>query len=259
MNRARKALLTLLGERQYLSLLAHAFQPVLSAGLLDSGYQDIYFLKEFIRPGDICADIGAHLGYYTLPLSRLVKPTGRVIAVEPMSKFFTTLERLVREKKLGNVHLVRSAVGGEGPSVDMGIPEINRSKKFAYARVIDPKAQLAFVETEKVQNQSGDEIFAGLERLDFVKCDVEGLEVAVVRSMIQTLARLRPIILCEVAGKTERIRLFEMLQSLGYQTYFLQTKRLHAMDVYSEMDPIAHNHYFIPTGHIQRFRYLLAD
>jgi FkbM family methyltransferase len=259
MNRAKTALLTLLGEKRYLSLLAHSFPPLYATGLLDSGYQDIYFLQEFIHPADVCADIGAHLGYYTLPLSRLVQSTGRVIAVEPMSKFFTTLEGLVRARKLRNVQLVRSAVGGAGPWVDMGIPEINRSKKFAYARVIEPNAYLEFVETEKVQNQSGDEIFASLNRLDFVKCDVEGLEVAVVQSMMQTIRRLRPMLLCEVASKAERIGLFDLLEPLGYRTYYLRQKRLYGMDVYGPMDPIAHNHYFIPPGHLDRFKGVLAN
>ncbi|HEY1214671.1 MAG TPA: hypothetical protein VGE93_13655, partial [Bryobacteraceae bacterium] len=58
----RKILLSTLGEKKYLSLLSNAFQWLYPTGMLGKEYQDIYFLKKFIRPGDGCIDIGAHLG-----------------------------------------------------------------------------------------------------------------------------------------------------------------------------------------------------
>ncbi|HEY4875051.1 MAG TPA: hypothetical protein VIH86_05730, partial [Puia sp.] len=73
MNSIKKFLLSLLGEKKYLALLASSFQKIFKTGLAGVDYQDVYFLKEFIREGNYCVDIGAHLGYYTLELSRLVK------------------------------------------------------------------------------------------------------------------------------------------------------------------------------------------
>ena len=47
--------------------------------------------------------------------------------------------------------------------------------------------------------------------VDFIKCDVEGLEVAVFRSFLEIIRKHRPIILCELGDPQERKRLLELL------------------------------------------------
>jgi FkbM family methyltransferase len=258
MNSIKKFLLSLLGEKKYLALLASSFQKIFKAGVAGIDYQDIYFLKEFIQEGNYCVDIGAHLGYYTLELSRLVRSTGKIFAVEPMSKFHNTLQKLLHKKNISNVTLYQMALGGEGEYVEMGIPKVGAMKKFAYARVIQSHVNLEYVESEKVKNASGDELFKQLPRLDFIKCDVEGLEVSVFSSMMGTLSVHHPVLLCELADKNERIKLFEMISALGYKCYLLRNKRLHLLDVYSIETAVSHNHYFIPEKNLERFKHLIS-
>src|ERR1700731_5429955 len=114
MDGLKKILLTLLGEKGYLSFLAASFQRLYKTGRLGRDYQDIYFLKEIIEEGDFCADIGAHLGYYTIEMSRLVKDKGKVFAIEPMTKFQVTLQNLIKKYKIKNVEVFQVALGGEG-------------------------------------------------------------------------------------------------------------------------------------------------
>jgi FkbM family methyltransferase len=258
MNSIKKFLLSLLGEKKYLALLASSFQKIFKTGLAGVDYQDVYFLKEFIREGNYCVDIGAHLGYYTLELSRLVKSPGKIFAVEPMSKFHNTLQNLLRKKNISNVTLYQMALGGEGDYVEMGIPKVGAMKKFAYARVIQSHVNLEYVESEKVKNSSGDALFKQLPRLDFIKCDVEGLEVPVFTSFMETLKIHRPVLLCELADKNERIKLLEMISPLGYKCYLLRNKKLHLLDVYSNETAVSHNHYFIPGKSLERFEHLIS-
>src|SRR5580698_1351194 len=136
MNRIRKILIDLLGEKTYLALLASSFQRFYKAHLLGVTYQDIYFLKNIIAQGDYCVDIGAHLGYYTIEMSRLVKSSGKVYAVEPMSKFQETLSGLLRKNRISNVVLCQVALGGGADFVDMGIPRVGNLKKYGYSRVM---------------------------------------------------------------------------------------------------------------------------
>jgi FkbM family methyltransferase len=254
MRNFRKMLLSLLGEKRYLSLLASSFQKLYKTGKLGVDYQDIYFLKSIIREGNYCVDIGAHLGYYTMELSRLVKDSGRVFAVEPMSKFNQTLQGMLRKKNIRNVEVYQVAMGGDSEFVEMGIPELNSVKKFAYARVIASSTFLNYVESEKIKNESGDHLFLNLPRLDFIKCDVEGLEVKVSSSMMKTIAKHQPVLLCELAQKEERIKLFEMLSPFSYKVYFLENKMLRPMDVHADIQPVSHNHYFIPLSHQERLK-----
>jgi FkbM family methyltransferase len=252
----KKILLAILGEKRYLFLVANVFQRLYRIGALGKEYQDIYFLKKFIRSGDWCIDIGAHLGYFSLELSRLVKSQGKVFAVEPMSKFNRVLERLLAIYKIHNVTIYRVALGGKGEYVEMGIPEVDQSKKFAYARVMESSPGLQYIESEKVVNKSGDELFNELTRLDFVKCDVEGLEYPVFLSMMATLKTHHPILLCEFFDRNERIKLYELLLPLGYQVFQLDKHKWHALDVYAEGNIASQNYYFIPAGQRERLKHL---
>jgi hypothetical protein len=81
---------------------------------------------------------------------------------------------------------------------------------------------------------------------------VEGFEVPVFASMMKTIAKHRPVLLCELGDKNERIKLYEMLLPFSYEVYFLENKLLHQMDVYGDVKPISHNHYFIPAPHRER-------
>jgi FkbM family methyltransferase len=254
----RKILLSTLGEKKYLSLLSNSFQWLYPTGMLGKDYQDVYFLKKFVRPGDGCIDIGAHLGYFTIELSRLVGPDGKVFAVEPMSKFNRVLGKLIASRKAGNVTLYPVALGGDGEYVEMGIPEVGQNKKFAYARVKESSPTLQYVESEKVKNWQGDQLFKDIKKLDFVKCDVEGLEFKVMSSMISTIRTHQPILLNEFFDRAERIRLLELLQPMGYQLFKLEAGKWHPVDAYAEGSVISQNNYFIPPSRREQFKHLFA-
>jgi len=247
----KRVLINLLGEKSYLSLLAGTFQRLYPTGKLGLIYQDVYFLKHIIKKGDWCVEIGAHLGYYTLEISRLAGPTGKVIAIEPMPKFNEVLGGLLRRKRADNVNLLQVALGGEGEYVEMGIPQVGNNKLFAYARVMKADGPYEYFEAVKVKNESGDHLFRELSRLDFIKCDVEGLEVQVFSSMMETLRVHHPVILSELVNRDERIKFFEMVRPLGYEVFRLEKGRLRPLDVYGEVDPVSHNHYFIPAGRME--------
>lgn len=236
--------------------MSRAFQMLYPTGMLGKDYQDVYFLKKFIHPGDCCIDIGAHLGYFTMELSRRVGPEGKVFAVEPMSKFNRVLGKLLAAHRAQNVTLYPVALGGDGEYVEMGIPEVGKKKRFAYARVIESSPTLQYVESEKVKNWRGDDLFKDITRLDFVKCDVEGLEFKVMSSMISTIRRFQPVLLCEFFDRDERIKLFELLQPMGYRLYKLEAGKWYAIDVYAEGSVISQNNYFIPPARREQLKEL---
>ena len=84
---------------------------------------ELAFLERWLRPGDRMVDIGAFVGVFTLMGARLVGPTGRVDAFEPVH---TTHERLLRNIALNDyrwVHPQRAAVTDHSGVVSLGIPE----------------------------------------------------------------------------------------------------------------------------------------
>ena len=94
-------------------------------------------------------------------------------------------------------------------------------RRFAHARIKENNENLDFVRSEKVKNESGDNLFLDLPRLDYIKCDVEGFEYQVFASMLRTLEAHHPMLLCELFDRDLLIRFYELLQPLGYRAYTL--------------------------------------
>src|SRR5262245_60636536 len=146
----RKFLQKVLSEKQYLHLLATGFQRLYKTGRLGDEYQDVYFLKKMVHKGDVCIDIGAHLGYYTFQMSKLAGDKGGVYAIETVAKFHAVLQKLIERKHIKNITLHKVALGGTGDFVEIGIPRVNNQKKFGHARIRELSADLDYVESEKV-------------------------------------------------------------------------------------------------------------
>ncbi|HTJ11577.1 MAG TPA: FkbM family methyltransferase [Dinghuibacter sp.] len=240
----RETLLRILGEKRYLSTLSSTFQVLHRNGWLNkSFYRDVYFLREHIRPGDVCIDIGAHLGYYTFELSRLVGPSGSVYAVEPISKFNAVIEAHMGGRT--NIHLLKVALGGDSDTVEMGIPQVGARKRFAYAKIIEKTDDFNYVETERIRNEDPNTLFGNLPKIDFIKCDVEGFEVRLFTKMLPTVAKYRPRIVCELLSTVDRADLARLVAPLGYGCYALEGGRWHKIDAYSDVTYFPHNYYFL--------------
>src|SRR4029450_8092682 len=69
--------------------------------------------RRTLAPGDVCLDIGAHIGYYTLLAARLVGPEGHVHAFEPAPASFRRLRANRQLNRLHNGTLARRRSGGE--------------------------------------------------------------------------------------------------------------------------------------------------
>lgn len=255
MKLIKKFLLKILGERNYLFFLATCYQWLYRTGWLGEEYQDVYFLKKIVHRGDIAVDIGAHLGYYTFELSRLTGKDGKVIAIEPVSKFNSVIEKLAKNSP--NINLLKVALGGRGETVEIGIPLIQNQKRFGHARIKEMHEHMQYAETESVPNVNGDILLKDLPRLDFIKCDVEGAEVPVFTSLLQTIQKHTPIILCEIGDKIGRIKMYDMLNSSGYSPYMLKNGKLNLLDINTDNINISPNYYFIPANKLRSLKGLI--
>ncbi|WP_033441165.1 FkbM family methyltransferase [Saccharothrix sp. NRRL B-16314] len=163
-------------------------------------------LRDVVRPGDVCVDIGAALGLYTVSLSRLVGPHGTVHSVEPLVFAHPTLSYLLRPREAPNVvrHSVAlgAAEGQDVMSVPVrhGTPVTGRSFLTSGADGLGSNAEFADHLEVLVRTDTLDRFCAAnaIDRLDFVKADVEGAELRVLQGGSETIERLRPKLLLEI-------------------------------------------------------------
>lgn len=179
----------------------------------------VYHLPQLVRAGDTCIDIGANLGYYARTISRLAGPAGRVYAVEPVAPIRKVLSRNLR--RCGNTEIIPYALGTENKPITMANDSARETGYFGTGQnFVNDGGEKAAVEFT-AQMRRGSELFGKLERLDFVKCDIEGYEAVVMNEMRPLLEKFRPAVLIETGG-ANRPQIVALFTELGYRGYTLE-------------------------------------
>jgi FkbM family methyltransferase len=224
MKELRKLLVRALGFERYIRLVSRVYLRLVGAGWGKDKYPELFFLAKLVKPGFVCLDIGANLGYYSVALSRLAGPQGKVLAVEPIPMFQDIWKDNVRLSDYANLTLLPYALGGENTTVQMGTPERNGLLHHGMTKIAASNTQEHYARTYDVPMRVPDELLGDLARLDFVKCDVEGFEYEVFRHMQHTLRRFQPLIQTELNGLENRRNVVELLEKLGYKPFVLSER-----------------------------------
>lgn len=179
-------------------------------------------MRRFVSSGDVAFDIGAHLGLYTLVLSELVGASGKVFAFEPNAELLPSLKQTVQN--LTNVELHDTALSDLTGSAKLFVPEDKSMASMTdWTNGIGGDVHTVTCRMETIDDliSSGELAFP-----DFIKCDVEGAELAVFRGARKTLDREDgPVILFEVNSKAasgfgiETDASLEFIQSLSNPRY----------------------------------------
>ncbi|TGE17191.1 FkbM family methyltransferase [Hymenobacter elongatus] len=249
MKELRKLLVRTLGFERYIRLVSRVYLRLVGAGWGREKYPELFFLQQLIKPGFVCLDIGANLGYYSVALSRLAGPTGQVLAVEPIPLFQEIWRDNVRLSGHDNITLLPYALGGENMTVKMGTPERNGLLHHGMTKVAASNTAETYARTYEVPMRVPDELLAELPRLDFVKCDVEGFESEVFQHMQVTLRRFRPLIQTELNGLENRQAVVTLLDGLGYKPFILSARlELVPCSAAQLNSPATADFYFQPTN-----------
>lgn len=182
---------------------------------------ELVALAGLVNPGDCALDVGANIGVYTKRLSGLVGRDGKVISIEPLPTTFDILESNIRTLKLDNVRCVNAAVSDHAGLVSMEVPRYDTGWENIYrARVVDTPGG-------SVRSISLDKAFRRLDRVDFIKCDVEGHELSVLRGASAIIKKHHPKWLIEIDGDpdaegTKAWQTFRMLNDSGYRAFLPQ-------------------------------------
>jgi FkbM family methyltransferase len=179
-------------------------------------------MKRFVSNDDIAYDIGAHLGFYTLLLSKLTGENGKVYAFEPNPELLPCLSRTI--SPYDNVHLLKMALSDSEGTIDLFVPE-----DASMASLRDwTDGVVGDVHLTKCEMRTLDHLVEEgvIKSPSFIKCDVEGAELTVFRGAAKVLNRHNaPVILFELNSKaaaafgTTTAAYFEFLESLDQPKY----------------------------------------
>jgi FkbM family methyltransferase len=188
-------------------------------------------LRRCVPCDGVVLDVGAHAGQFTKLFARIT-PRGRVFAAEPGSYARTILRAAIAARRLRNVTILPVALGAETRLETLHIPLKNGGAVgFGLSHLGAAEPRWPLVATEIVAQTTIDKLVAelALERLDFIKADIEGGELRMLEGARWTLERFRPRLLVELTG-THLARLgdtlnaaFGFLMAQGYRAFVLNS------------------------------------
>jgi FkbM family methyltransferase len=190
--------------------------------------------ERIVRPGDVVLDIGANIGAHALHLARAVGAGGKVWAIEPTDYAIGKLRaNIALNPNLGSriiccqLMLVERAEGYAVPPLHSSWPLIGESDlhKQHGGRLMSAKNARAVTLDTFISE------FA-IERVDFIKLDIDGHECGMLRGARETLKTLRPVILLELSphqldeGGGSIEELIDLLAAAGYTLYNVASRAL---------------------------------
>lgn len=184
--------------------------------------EETQMIKNIVKEGMTVLDIGANIGYFSILMANLVGPNGKVYSFEPNPKMFQRLQKNLEintnlsvqikinqvaiGEKEGKANFFCPPHGFEGLG---GLQDTNRIS-------IDNVINVDVITLDKFMKDNN------VQKLDFIKLDVEGGEFGVLKGAEDTLNKYHPIILFEgeeenTAAYNYRVfQLLNYLENLGY-------------------------------------------
>lgn len=253
----RKLLISLLGFDKYLRLISRIFIQTYLLKLYLKEHFQVRFLKHLVKKGDTCLDIGANLGYFSVPLSHLVGDKGNVYSVEPVHQFREVLMRNIGYYGKSNVHIVPYALGDQDDKkIKMGTPKVDGIVRHGRTEVIEaPTEDTAHMHEATMFTPNT--LFGNLEKLNFVKCDVEGYETHIIPHFLEIFTKFQPIIEIEVGPQENKEVIYTLLLEIGYTPFFMKANRLYQFDINHKAHQKEFELYFLTTKHKQELQAII--
>lgn len=174
---------------------------------------------QFLEPGKVFVDVGAHVGTWALPFARSGRAK-KVVALEASSENYAHLVAgVAMNRDVGHVDCLHAAAGDVSGEVTLNVGVGDWS---GFGCSVENFPINGETRAETVRAIRVDEL--GLQEVGLVKIDVEGHERAVLRGMVDTLARAKwPPLLVEIWSAEvfpwyaeERKATLSYLAELGY-------------------------------------------
>lgn len=192
-------------------------------------------IGELLPSDGVAIDVGANVGWHTLLMSHLVGSRGRVLAIEPNVSVCTELRRNLAINRIANVEVSACAAADMETTLTFLAPAASQPGA-ASGHVL--AATERSPGTVSVAARTLDAIVADakLDRLDFIKLDIEGYEWPALRGGEQAIARFRPPIVFEYdaayvsrGGASSEI-LSDFFSRMGYRLYSIGRNWADLMD-----------------------------
>ncbi len=175
-------------------------------------FREMLFLHRFLKADMVLADVGANQGEFTLFAAKRLSE-GKVLSFEPLPSIREALTENIEMNGFNNVSLF-----------DIGLSDHEGIFSIYEFEGNNEGLATLYPGEKKIRNkidirlQTLDEVFAstGFFRLDFVKLDIEGGELAALRGAQKTIQKFKPLLLVEVNAESYQAAGYSAGEVLGF-------------------------------------------
>ena len=231
------------GAKMRVTLDEHAFRQIYFYGVYEPEVSAL--VRHLGKPEQVWLDVGANIGYFTILIASLVGSTGEVHAFEPNPDMMKQINHSVSLNGMEQVQRNGAAVSdNSGTEAILYIP-LSQSGQSGQSSLLVHR-DIAEKRKVSVQTISLDDYLAGIDKpADFMKIDVEGLELLVFQGMKQTLENQPPkVIICEVSDLPDCLASqSELIEHLAHYHYLPHIIKGEGLFLYKSGDILAQEDY----------------
>jgi FkbM family methyltransferase len=175
--------------------------------------EECRIFQQVIHPGEVVIDAGANMGAHTVLFSKLVGAGGYVHSFEPQRTLCNILSANLALNGIRNVEAHQRCVGS-GPAVaDIAELDYTAFDNFGGLAANMPGGD-RYAKVPVVSIDAFD-----LARCDFIKIDVEGMEMEAIEGARTTIEKFQPVLYVEDDRPQNRTGLVELLKSLDFRIF----------------------------------------
>lgn len=199
-------------------------QFIAANGLPDFEAMLTQHYSQWLSKGSVIIDIGAHVGRHLKYFLPLAEDGGKAIAFEPIPSLYKSLLDQYSGQSAFEIHNV--ALSDRSGKLEFVINEFAMGESGLKERIYNnPKS----AKTIKIncEVKTLDSFTTSLQKLDFIKMDIEGGEIDCLKGATETIAKFRPLIATEYGFGSysvynhNKFTLFEFAKGIDYVLYDL--------------------------------------
>lgn len=171
-------------------------------------------IADYVNKSDTVVDVGANLGFFTILLSNLVGPNGKIFSFEPSKKTFKALSENIKINNIRNVIMENSGCG----DIE-GTFSLSKDGKFSGMDhiIVDKTEVTNFERIDMIKLDNYFESFNG--RINLIKIDTEGYEPNVLKGAVKLINSFHPVLVVELSRTylQQSVDAKRIISEMGYR------------------------------------------
>lgn len=173
--------------------------------------------------GVFAIDCGANIGVHTVEWAKHMTEWGTIVGIEAQERLYYALAGNIAINNCLNASVINAAVGAEIGALAIPKLDYNQTSSFGSFELRQrPNTEFIGQKADYHNNTQNVAVVTidsfDFERVDFIKIDVEGMEIDVLDGAQATIEKFHPLMVIEII-KTDREKLMRRLGENGYYCY----------------------------------------